>query len=134
MRAEFARFVVVGGIAAAVNVGSRAFFSLFMGYFPAITCAFFVALTIAFVANRIWVFAPSGKHWTMEASLFTAVNLLGLIQTLAISWALARRVFPWLGLEYHPETIAHAIGVLTPIVTSYLGHRYVTFRKKKHVR
>ncbi len=104
-----------------------------MGYIPAISCAFFIGLSIAFVANRIWVFAPSGKHWTVEAGLFTAVNLLGLVQTLVISWALARLVFPWLGMKYHPETIAHAIGVLTPIITSYLGHRYVTFRKRADV-
>jgi len=134
VKAEFLRFVVVGGVAAAANIGARAFFSMFMGYVPAITCAFFIGLSVAFIANRVWVFQASGKHWAEEAALFTAVNLLGLVQTLAISWALARLVFPWIGMTYHPETIAHAIGVLTPIVTSYLGHKYVTFRKKHHVR
>lgn len=134
MKAEFFRFVVVGGVAAAANIASRVFFSLFMAYLPAMICAFFVGLSVAFVSNRTWVFKPSGKSWTVEAAWFTAVNLLGLAQTLVISWVLARHVFPWIGFLYHSETIAHSIGVLTPIVTSYLGHKYLTFRKKHHVQ
>ena len=132
MTAEFIRFVAVGGFAAAANIGSRMLFSLVMGYVQAMVCAFFVGLSVAFIANRAWVFQPSGKHWTVEAALFTGVNLVGLVQTLVISWALARLVFPWLGMHYYPETSAHAVGVLTPIVTSFLGHKYLTFRKKHH--
>lgn len=134
MTAEFLRFLVVGGLAASLNIGSRVLFSLVMGYVPAMVLAFFVGLSTAFLCNRIWVFTPSGKHWTVEAALFTAVNLVGLVQTLLISWALARLFFPWLGMVYHPETIAHSIGVLTPIVTSYLGHKYLTFGRTQHVR
>lgn len=134
MRAQFIRFAVVGGVAAAANICSRMVFSLFMDYLPAISCAYIVGMTIAFLANRIWVFAPSGKHWTLEAGLFIAVNMFGLLQTLVISWWLARLAFPWIGLEFHPETIAHVVGVLAPIFTSYVGHRYLTFGTRAAAR
>jgi putative flippase GtrA len=127
VKAEFARFLVVGAIAAVANIGSRIVFDIWTGFMTAMVLAFFVGLGTAFVLNRNWVFLKSGKHWTHEAAWFTAVNLLGLAQTLAIAWLLARQVLPWLGqTALVPET-AHAIGVIVPIVTSYLGHKFLTF-------
>ena len=133
MTAQFARFVLVGGLAAAANIGSRVLFSLWMGYLPAMLCAYFIGMNVAFLLNRQWVFLPSGKHWLDEYARFTVVNLFGLAQTLLIAWGLARWLFPAIGMDFHPETIAHAIGVITPIFTSFIGHKYFTFRSTHHV-
>lgn len=93
--------------------------------------AFFVGLTTAFLLNRNWVFLKSGKPWPLEALWFTGINLAGLAQTLAIAWLLARHVLPDLGqTTLVPET-AHSIGVVIPIVTSYLGHKFLTFRRRE---
>ncbi|GAB2497545.1 GtrA family protein [Arenimonas alkanexedens] len=129
MKAQFTRFIIVGAAAAAANIGSRVVFSLWLSYVPAIVLAFFVGLATAFLLNRAWVFLPSGKHWFNEASWFTLINLLGLGQTLAIAWVLTRHAFPAVGMRFHPETIGHVIGVMTPIITSFIGHKYLTFRK-----
>lgn len=130
MNSEFRRFVAVGGIAAAANVGSRMLFGLWLAYLPSIVLAFFVGLSTAFGLNRAWVFARSGKHWANEASWFTAVNLLGLLQTVIISLLLARYVLPLLGQKHGVDTTAHAVGVVVPIVTSYFGHKYLSFGKR----
>lgn len=130
MSREFLRFVAVGAVAAAANIGSRMLFGAWLGYLPSIVLAFFVGLSTAFLLNRWWVFARSGKHWANEATWFTAVNLFGLLQTVCISLLLARYLLPALGQSSGVDTTAHAIGVLVPIATSYLGHKYLSFRKQ----
>lgn len=128
MKSEFTRFVLVGAVAAAANIGSRIVFNLWTGFVPAMVLAFFVGLSTAFVLNRQWVFLRSGKRWFNEAAWFLLINLLGLAQTLAIAWLLARYLLPALGqTRLVPET-AHSIGVIVPIVTSYLGHKHFTFK------
>jgi putative flippase GtrA len=56
------------------------------------------------------------------------VNLAAVLQTVIISVALADYVFPSVGLQNHRETVAHAIGIMVPAVTSYIGHKYLSFR------
>lgn len=129
MKGEFLRFVVVGALAAVANIGSRALFGKWLAYLPSIALAFLVGLTTAFLLNRSWVFARSGKHWANEASWFALVNLLGLAQTVLISLILANFLLPALGQVSLVETTAHAVGVVVPIATSYLGHKYLSFRQ-----
>jgi putative flippase GtrA len=129
VNSEFRRFVVVGGLAAAANVGSRMLFGLWLDYLPSILLAFLVGLSTAFLLNRSWVFARSGKHWSNEAMWFTAVNLFGLLQTMVISLLLARYLLPALGQQVGVDTTAHVVGVAVPIITSYLGHKYLSFGK-----
>jgi hypothetical protein len=56
------------------------------------------------------------------------VNLFALLQTLLASVALARWVLPSLGVVSRAEALAHLVGVLVPTVTSYFGHRMITFK------
>jgi putative flippase GtrA len=133
MRSEIARFLIVGGIAAAANIGSRIIFSLWVPYIPAITLAFCVGLTTGFLLNRGWVFMKSGKHWLNEVVWFTAINLIGLGQTILISWLLADHALPMMGVRRFAPEIAHSIGVVVPVFTSFLGHKFITFRASKNV-
>lgn len=128
MSRQFSRFILVGAVAAAANIGSRILFDQWMAFVPSMILAFIVGLSTAFVLNRSWVFIKSGKHWLNEASWFTAVNILGLIQTIAISVALAKYLLPALGMTEHAELIGHSIGVVVPVITSYLGHKHITFK------
>lgn len=129
MKSEFARFIVVGAIAASANIGSRVVFNLWVGFVTAMTMAFVVGLITAFVLNRNWVFLRSGKRWPNEATWFVLVNLLGLAQTIGISWILARHILPGLGQTVLVPGTAHTIGVIIPIATSYLGHKHFTFKR-----
>jgi putative flippase GtrA len=125
---QFAGFLVAGGIAAAANVGSRILFSRLVGLELAVILAYFVGMTVAFVLMRAAVFPPSAAPIGRQVALFTAVNLAALLQTLVVTLLLARWLLPAAGLRSHLEEIAHIVGVGVPIVTSFFGHKYLSFR------
>jgi putative flippase GtrA len=125
---RFIRFLLAGGMAAAANFGSRFVFSLWCPYELAIVLAYLVGMVVAFLLMRRYVFDAHGKSLAPQILKFVAVNLLAVLQTLVISVALARWVLPALGVHQQVEALAHLVGVLVPVVTSYLGHRFATFR------
>jgi putative flippase GtrA len=129
LRREAVRFLAVGGVAAAANFGSRFLFSLVAPFAVAIVLAFFVGLTTAFVLNRTWVFVrPAVTPWLGEALRFTVVNLAGLALTLGVSLWLAGTLLPALGLHNGREALAHLCGIGATVLTSYLAHKWWTFR------
>lgn len=128
IRRQFLWFLVAGGIAAVANVLSRIGLSEILPYVPAIVIAYLVGMATAFVLNRALVFKGASNSMGSQVGWFIAINLLAVAQTVLISLCLARWLFPWMGLDWHPETIAHAIGVMVPVVTSFVGHRMLTFR------
>lgn len=125
---QFVRFLFAGGIAAGANYGSRFLFSRWVGYEQAIVLAYLVGMLVAFMLMRGHVFEAKGKALAPQVAKFVGVNILAILQTLIISMVLARWVLPSFGFVDHAEAIAHLIGVLVPVVTSYFGHRYATFR------
>jgi putative flippase GtrA len=129
VRYQFVRFILVGAIAAAVNIASRVFFSRFISFEYAVTLAFFVGMAIAFALSRHFVFDGSESRIEGQIARFVIVNLIALVQIWIISVGLADFVFPFIGFTWRPELVAHTIGVLSPVVTSYLGHKHFTFRK-----
>ena len=134
MNLQFPRFLLVGAVAAAANIATRSMVGIWFDYLSSVTIAFLVGLVTAYLLNRSWVFDASGRHWLVEAAWFTGINLLGLVLTIVVSWCLARMLFPVLGLvPGEPwDTLAHAIGVAATVATSFLGHKYFTFRKLRH--
>ena len=127
-RVRFARFAVAGGIAAAANIASRWVFSLALVYEFAVACAYLVGMTTAFVLNRAYVFDRPENGVAGQFVRFAAVNALAFAQVWGVSVGLDRLVFPAIGWTWHAETVAHTIGVLSPIATSYLGHKHFSFR------
>lgn len=126
-RAQFARFLVVGGIAALVNILSRIALNYVMSYEVAIVVAYLCGMTTAYVLNKLFVFSPSGRAVHDEYLRFTIVNLLAVAQVWIVSVGLAFYVFPFLGFTWHAKTVAHIIGVVVPTITSYFGHRHFSF-------
>ena len=125
---KFFRFLAAGGIAAVANFGSRFGYSLVMTYEAAILCAYLTGMLVAFLLMRKHVFNAAAGQLFAQASWFAVVNALALIQTLIISIILARWLLLYVGTAKHAEALAHFIGVLTPAVTSYYGHKLLTFR------
>jgi putative flippase GtrA len=126
-RSRFVRFLLVGGTAALVNVLSRIAFNFFVTYTAAIVIAYMCGMTTAYVLNKLFVFAPSGRAIHEEYLRFTIVNMAALAQVWLVSIGLAFYTFPWIGLIWHAETIAHIVGVAVPTVASYFGHRHFSF-------
>jgi putative flippase GtrA len=128
MTPQFLRVLVAGGIAAAANYGSRFVFSQWFGYGVAIVLAYLVGMAVAFVLMRQHVFNAHERALGPQVVKFVAVNALAALQTLLISLLLARWLLPHFGVIDHAEAIAHLVGVLVPVVTSYFGHRLLTFK------
>jgi putative flippase GtrA len=128
IRSRFMRFLLVGGFAAALNFLSRIVLSQWLSYPLAIVGAFLVGISTAFVLSRSFVFERGAAPIRVQALWFTVVNLAALVQTLAVSLLLAHYLLPMLGITRGAETIAHAVGVAIPVLTSYIGHKRLSFR------
>jgi putative flippase GtrA len=87
-------------------------------------------MTTAYLLNRHFVFAASGRGVASEYTRFALVNLAAVAQVWIVSVGLARLVFPAIGFTWHAETVAHVIGVAIPVFTSYLGHKHFSFAAK----
>ena len=129
-RSEFAGFVLAGGLAALANLGARWVFSHGLSYPVAIVAAYIVGMVTAFTLMRYQVFGAGGGGVAREAGAFAVVNLLAVVQTLLVSLGLAHYLLPWIGWNWQRETVAHAVGVAVPIVSSYYGHKRWTFGRR----
>lgn len=136
MRSEtrsFAAYIVVGSTSSAVNIGARMLFDRFMSYEAAIIFAFIVSVVVAFLLYRRFVFDVTGPEWPTQFAKFVTVNLFGLVQVFCVSLLLARALFPAIGFTYHAETIAHVMGVGSPVLTSYFLHKHISFGRGRAV-
>ena len=124
---RFVAFLLTGGVAAGVNVASRLGFGLVMPYAVAVALAYLVGMTTAFALARLFVFAGSGRSLHVEYGRFALVNVAALLQVMAVSIGLAKLVFPALHFTWNADLIAHVIGVLSPVVASYQGHKRFSF-------
>ena len=129
-RNRFVLFVLAGGTAALVNILSRIAFNWIMPYEVAIIVAYLCGMTTAYLLNRYFVFAASGRGVASEYTRFALVNLAAVAQVWIVSVGLARLAFPAIGFTWHAETVAHVIGVAIPVFTSYLGHKHFSFAAK----
>ena len=82
----------------------------------------------AFLINKLYVFTTTNVNSATSAIRFIFVNVLAVAQTWMISFGLVEFVFPDFGLINYSREIAHAIGITVPVLTSYFGHKYWTFK------
>lgn len=125
---QFSLYLLAGGLAALANWGSRFVFSRWLPFEAAVLAAFCVGLCTGFLLMRRYAFAGSRQSLPRQAFGYLLVNLFAALQTLVISSVLLRLVLPPQLLGLSAEAVAHAAGILVPVVTSYFGHRWITFR------
>jgi len=125
---EFFSFILAGGFAALVNFGSRFIYSHSMSYGNSVLLAYLTGMITAFILSKLFVFDKSIHSAYKEFFYFTLVNIVALIQTYVISVGLAEYLFPYLDFCFHPHAVAHAIGVMFPVFSSYFGHKFFTFK------
>ncbi len=125
---QFLAFLCTGGFAAAVNFGSRIFFNQFMSFSSAIVLAYIMGMITAFILAKLFVFKESRHSSAKSAFYFVIVNLAAIAQTWIVSVVLAFNILPSLGVSLYVEETAHFVGVVVPVFTSFLGHKYLSFR------
>lgn len=124
---RFARFLLLGGLAAGVNWLSRFGWSLIAPFELAVILAHATGMAVAFVTFRAFVFPGSPLPAAVQMTNFVLVNLVGMGVAFVTAVGLARVVFPAVGFTFHAEAIAHGIAVLSPVLTSWIGHRRLSF-------
>ncbi len=134
MSGEFLRFLSTGGFAAVVNLLSRHELSKAVSFEIAVVLSYLLGMLTAYVLARHFVFQASGRSVVSELKRFAIVNIFSLVLVWSISIGLARHLFPAIGFGWHPEDIAHFIGVAAPAVVSYFGHRAYTFASLEAIR
>lgn len=128
LKHEFHRFILAGGIAAGANFLSRILLNYIVSYRTAVFIAYLIGMVVAFIIMKSYVFSLDRDHNAFEVGAFIAINILGLIQVWLVSVGLAEYFFPSIAMTFHPEHIAHLIGIGSPVITSYLAHKYITFK------
>jgi putative flippase GtrA len=85
----------------------------------------------AFFLSKKFVFLTETRHGSRQQFLrFAPVNVFAAAQVWGISIGWADYVFPALDMSYLRHDLAHLIGVVFPVFTSFLGHKYFSFRAK----
>lgn len=128
MSRQFFTFLITGGTAAAVNFFSRILFNLWFGFSVAVILAYIAGMLTAFSLAKLFVFKSGEQSLHRSALFFILVNLVAIAQTYVISILLAYYVLPALGVYHFVNEIAHGVGVIVPVFTSYIGHRRWSFR------
>lgn len=125
---QFVRFVLAGGTAAVVNFGSRIVYNNWFGFSTSVILAYITGMITAFILTRLLVFGPGTQSIHRSAAMFTLVNLVAAAQTWGISLLLADYALPAMGMKSFVHELAHGVGVVVPVFTSYLGHKHFSFR------
>jgi putative flippase GtrA len=126
---RFIGFLIAGVVSTLCNLGSRYGFQLWMPYEWALVGANTVGVLTAFAMNRVLVFRSRSARVWGELARFVAVNLVGI----AVSWGVAvllyRSLLPAIGFDWHPDLVAHAVGIAVPLLPNYLAHKWWTFSR-----
>ncbi len=125
---RFVRFLACGGFAAAVNWASRFAWNMIMPFSLAVLAAYVTGMVVAFILFREFVFERSSTDTSEQVRNFVIVNILGMAATWALANLLVYWALPSAGVTRHVEAIGHGIAIFAPVVTSWFGHRFLTFR------
>ncbi len=125
---ELAAFVFVAGSAAGINLVSRMLYSLSLPFGLAVCAAYATGMVYAFVMYRRWVFGRSGRPVQQEVPGFLAVQALSFAQVWLVSTWLLHHVLPAFPTLPYRESLAHLLGVLSPVLVTYYGHKLISFR------
>lgn len=126
---RFARFLGVGGLAAATNFGSRFAWSQILPFEAAVLAAYATGMVLAFTLFRFLVFPGSSLPLGVQVRNFVVVNFIGASLTFITAFALVRGLFPLIGFTSHAEAIGHGVAIVVPVATSWIGHRRFTFAR-----
>ncbi|MEM9243841.1 MAG: GtrA family protein [Pseudomonadota bacterium] len=126
---QFMGFLLVCGFAAIVNFGSRIILGVWMSYATSIIIAYILGIITAYFLCRLFVFKQSRNTPYKQIFYFILVNIFAILQTLLVSVILAYWIFAYfIKNQFLREEIAHFIGICVPAFTSYIGHKYLSFK------
>lgn len=126
---QFVIFLITGGISALANFLSRIFYNGFVTFSVAIVCAYITGMIVAFILAKIYVFTEHSHSLAKSAILFSVVNFLGFTQAWIVSMVLEYHILPAIGIHQFDKSIATLVGISVPAFTSFIGYKYISFKK-----
>lgn len=133
MGSEITRFLLAGGLAAAINWIARMALSFVLPLEAAILIAYGIGMLVGFFLYRHFVFRRATGSIRQQVMLFLGVNALGALLVLAATLGLKTLiglVAPGL-TPFIIETLAHGLAIGIGAVSNYLGHRALTFSRER---
>lgn len=124
---QFLRFLLAGGTSVVCNFTARHILGYVVPFELAVALAYLVGMITAYGMMYLFVFPASGRGHGAGFMRFAVVNVFSLAAVMVISVMLVRVIFPAVGFGWHPEDVAHFIGLCSTIITGYIGHRLFTF-------
>ena len=129
---QFVRFVLAAGASVPVNLGARVLFSEWMRFEFAVLLSHVVGMLTAYALTRLFVFEASGRSVGGELMRFAVVNVFSAAITWCVSVGLVHLAFPAVAFTFHPELVAHVVGLGVASVTSFVGHSRFSFGRADH--
>ena len=121
---QFARYLVVGGVAFAIDFGSLYVLTEFAGlhYLVSAAVAFLLGLITNYWLSRVWVFdRRTTQNVTMEFLVFAVIGIIGLGLNEAIIWFAAEK------LQIH-YMIAKAFSSGVVLIWNFGARKFFLFR------
>lgn len=126
---QFIIFILTGGLAAAVNFFSRIALNNYFDFSTSIILAYLLGMITAFCLAKLFVFKESQNTIGKSIFYFSAINVLAIIQTWCISMIMLHIILVHLSVTTsYDKELSHAMGVIFPVFTSFIGHKYLTFK------
>lgn len=119
--------MAAGGFAALVNFVSRIIFNFWFSFEVSVVLAYLIGMITAYILTKIFVFKAKSVGLVSSSIKFTIVNILAVLQTYFISVYLYYWLNNNINFDYNKE-VAHFVGIAFPVITSYIGHKYYSFK------
>ena len=122
---QFVIFLFTGGIAALVNFVSRIILNLWISFEASVVIAYIIGMVVAYLLFRKIVFKKDVP--IIKSSIkFVIVNIVGIILTYYVS------VYMYFILKNYDimfvKEISHFVGISVPAISSFIGHKYFSFK------
>lgn len=124
---RFIKFVLTGGLAALVNIILRALFNAVIPFEAAVAASYLIAMSLAFILSKSFVFEASALPARTQFLRFTTVNFISLVIVWSVSVGLYRFIFPAIDMVWYPDLVSHVVGVMSPVFAAYFLHKNFTF-------
>jgi len=92
---------------------------------------YIIAMIYAYIVSKFIVFKPSQLPQAKEFGRFVIVNLISAVVVWTVSVSLYRIIFPLITFDWYADTVAHIIGVCSPVYVSFILHRNYSFQRQK---
>lgn len=121
--AYMVRYLTVGAIAVAIDIGLFATLLRLHVLLPVTTTIAFLTSTVAhYTLNKLWTFRVPGKPHAYQLTAYVTILVLSLALTQIVIESLV------LGAHVAP-LLAKGVALVVQLPFSFFGHRYFTFRE-----